>query len=115
MYLTRTELIEIHSALKQGELHRKIGLALYPNQETIEAIRREFPDAIEIWKNDRENNYIARFKEEDDYEHYEESRNWRANHISVPQNKKVDIETMDMPEEDWMYSGFELVWKKKED
>lgn len=112
MYLTRTELLEIHSALKTGKLHRKIGLALYPNEETIEAIKKEFPDAEEIWKDDASNSYIARFKDEEEYESFEECRLWRANHLYVQQNKDVEIQTMEIPEEDWMYSGYELVWKK---
>lgn len=114
MYLTREELLEIHNALalSQGDLYRKIDLALYPNKETIDAIKKEFPDAKDIWKDNTSNTYMVRFEDEDEWEDFEDSRICRANQIIIPKNIDVEIETIEISEEDWMYSGYDLVWKR---
>ena len=116
MHLTREELIEIHNSLQPSKLFDKIDLALYPHKETINIIANNFPKASEIWKSETANSYMMKFylKENEKLD-----ISYKDIHmLNIESNPDVEIDFLECDEvdkgtkEDWMYSGFKIVYKR---
>ncbi|MGL5506529.1 MAG: hypothetical protein ACRDB0_01360 [Paraclostridium sp.] len=115
MRLNKQEMIEVYKLLDEGKLKEKMSYAIYPHKETIDAIKKEFPDAHDIWKHEEANEYYVRFlDEEPEQEDWEDTRFFRAAAIEIESNPNVEVTCLEISdaERKWMYSGYDLVWEK---
>lgn len=121
MEFTKEDLEIIYSYLPKCELKDKVQLGLFAHKDTVNCIREVFHDVHSIWKSDNENSYYAKFyvdEEDKAGELYEKSRSLMALKISPENNPNAKVRVLEVDilkkdtEDDWMYSGYELIWKK---
>lgn len=116
MYLTRENLELIYNHLPEGELKDRVGLQIFVNHDVVEDIKVAFPDVSSIWKSSDSNSYYVKF-----YDYEDDDIPFRIK-IAAKIARKYDISTeihvleLDLKykgtEDDWMYSGYELIWER---
>lgn len=121
MYLTKKELTFMYENLPESELKDRVKLELFVDEEIVACIKDAFKNPHSIWKKNNENSYYVKFyidyTEESEVEE-DEFKEDIAVGIRTESNPDVEVDVLEIDidnkdtEDDWMYSGYDLIWSK---